>query len=235
VTVWTEVEVALENIIDDYERVNHVISAFQDERSRLIGLNKIGPCQGNALELGSGPGNYSKLISNFNNGNLICLDYLAKMHKTARTRNKKLGHHYVRGIFEALPIRYSTMDFVTAAYALRDSLDKPKAIYEAYLTMRPDSKILIIDIGKPDNPLIRGFMSVFMRFIVPILGGLITGYGYPNPWSTLYLTFAKLPPNNKLVSLLQKRIMVIERIEKILGALLIIIGIKKEDTIRKQL
>jgi demethylmenaquinone methyltransferase/2-methoxy-6-polyprenyl-1,4-benzoquinol methylase len=224
VTIWTEVEEALANIIDDYEKVNHVISAFQDERSRLIGLHKVGYTQGNVLELGSGPGNYSRLVENFIEGPLICLDYLAEMHKTARKKNRHFGHNYIRGVFEAIPIRKSSMNFVTAAYAIRDSLNKPLAISEACKTLRNKGKILIIDIGKPDNPIIRGFMSIFMRFFVPILGGIIAGYGYRNPWNTLYLTFTELPTNNKLVSLINKHVRIIERIEKILGALVIIIG-----------
>jgi len=226
VTVWYEVEDALEQIIADYEKVNHVISAFQDDRSRLIGLNKLGYHQGTALELGSGPGNYSKLISSFNDGPLVCLDYLGKMHKAAKRRNQGMDHHYIRGVFEALPIRESSIGFVTAAYALRDSLDKPRAISEACKTIRPGGRFLLIDIGKPDNPIIHGFMTLFMRFIVPVLGGLVAGYSYRNPWSKLYLTFAELPLNDSLVSIVDKNIRVMDRIEKILGALVIILGSK---------
>ena len=69
-------------------------------------------------------------------------------------------------------------------------------------------------------------MSVFMRFMVPVLGGLVAGYGYRNPWSKLYLTFAKLPPNNTLVSIVNQNIRVVDRIEKILGALVIVLGEK---------
>ena len=225
-TVWYEVEDALEQIIADYEKVNHVISAFQDDRSRLIGLNKLGYHQGTALELGSGPGNYSKLISSFNDGPLVCLDYLGKMHKAAKRRNQGMDHHYIRGVFEALPIRESSIGFVTAAYALRDSLDKPRAISEACKTIRPGGRFLLIDIGKPDDPIIRGFMTLFMRFIVPVLGGLVAGYSYRNPWSKLYLTFAELPLNDSLVSIVDKNIRVMDRIEKILGALVIILGSK---------
>ena len=223
-TIWYEVEDALEQIITDYEKVNHVISAYQDDRSRLIGLHKNGHHQGTALELGSGPGNYSKHISSFNDGPLVCLDYLGKMHMAAQKRNKGLDHHYIRGVFEALPIKESSIGFVTAAFALRDSLDKPRAISEACKVIRPGGRFLLIDIGKPDNPIIRGFMSVFMRFFVPVLGGLAAGYGYRNPWSKLYLTFAKLPTNDVLVSIVEKNVQVVDRIEKILGALVIVLG-----------
>ncbi len=226
VTVWYEVEDALEKIIEDYEKVNHLISAFQDERTRLIGLQKIGQINETSLELGSGPGNYSKLITNFNEGPLVCVDYLSEMHKAAKKRNKGLDHHYVRGVFEALPIRESSMGLTTAAFALRDSLNKPLAISEACNTLKKDGRFLLIDIGKPDNPFFFGFMSVFVKYLVPILAGLITDYGHRNPWSKLYLTFVKLPPNNKLVSIVRQHVTVVDRIEKIFGALVIILGSK---------
>ena len=226
-TVWHEVEDALNKIIKDYEKVNHVISLFQDDRSRLIGLNKAGRIQGTALELGSGPGNYSRLISNFVDGPLVCLDYLPAMHSAAHRRNKGMDHHYIRGVFEALPIRESSMSFVTAAYALRDSLDKPTAIGEACKALRRNGEFLLIDIGKPDNPIYRGFMEVFMKYAVPVMGGLVAGYRYRNPWSKLYLTFEKLPPNDVLVAIIRDNVKVVERIEKILGALVIILGVRR--------
>jgi hypothetical protein len=37
--VWKEVIEALDSIIDDYEKVNHLISFHQDDKVRNIGLN----------------------------------------------------------------------------------------------------------------------------------------------------------------------------------------------------
>jgi demethylmenaquinone methyltransferase/2-methoxy-6-polyprenyl-1,4-benzoquinol methylase len=149
------------------------------------------------------------------------------MHIAARTRNHDLDHHYIRGVFEALPIRESSIGFITAAYALRDSLDKPRAIREACGALRKDGEFLLIDIGKPDNPIFRGFMGVFMKYVVPIIGGMVAGYGYNNPWSKLYLTYARLPQNNVLVSVIGGNVQVVDRTEKILGALVIILGVKR--------
>jgi demethylmenaquinone methyltransferase/2-methoxy-6-polyprenyl-1,4-benzoquinol methylase len=231
VTVWSEVVSALEQIIGEYEKVNHVISLFQDDRNRLIGLNKIGYSEGTALELGSGPGNYSRMISRFHDGDLVCLDFSDKMLVTSRYRNKDLVNHYVRGVFEALPIREGSMSFVTSAYALRDSLYKPLVIKEACDTLAIGGKFLLIDIGKPDNRIIQGFMSFYMRYFVPVMGGLTAGYGYSNPWSKLYNTFEKLPPNKKLKEIVETHLADVGVVEKILGALVIISGTKPANNI----
>jgi len=226
VTVWGEVVDALEQIIEEYERVNHVISMFQDDRNRLIGLSKIGRSEGAALELGSGPGNYSRMISRLHDGDLVCLDFSDKMLATSRHRNKALGNHYVRGVFEALPIREESMSFVTSAYALRDSLYKPLVVKEACDSLIACGRFLLIDIGKPDNRVIRGFMSFYMRFFVPVMAGLTAGYGIKNPWSKLYDTYERLPPNKGLMAIIENHLVDVNRVDKILGALIIVWGAK---------
>lgn len=231
VTVWNEVVSALEQIIEEYEKVNHAISLFQDDRNRLIGLNKIGCSEGAALELGSGPGNYSRMISRFHDGYLICLDFSDKMLVTSRYRNKDLVNHYVRGVFEALPIRDGSISFVASAYALRDSLYKPLVIKEACDTLATGGKFLLIDVGKPDNRIIQGFMSVYMRYFVPVIGGLTAGYGYRNPWSKLYKTFEKLPPNKNLMAIVETHLVDVGLVEKILGAFVIIWGTKPANNV----
>jgi demethylmenaquinone methyltransferase/2-methoxy-6-polyprenyl-1,4-benzoquinol methylase len=127
---------------------------------------------------------------------------------------------------ENLLIRNKSANFVTAAFALRDSLNKSLVIKEACKVITLGGKFLLIDIGKPDNVVLGGFMSVFMKYIVPILAGITAGYGYRNPWRTLFKTFEKLPQNRVLISIIESNIVIIDREEHILGALLIILGIK---------
>lgn len=129
-TVWREVENALESIIDDYERVNHVISFFQDDKTRIRGLEKAGPKEGVGLELGSGPGNFTEMLRRFVGGPLLCVDYSDRLLSIAKTRNGSENVGFVRGIFEALPFRGDAVSFVDAAYAIRDSTEKEKALEE---------------------------------------------------------------------------------------------------------
>ncbi|MFA9496739.1 MAG: class I SAM-dependent methyltransferase [Candidatus Bathyarchaeota archaeon] len=196
--IWNEVIEALDSIIDDYERVNHLISFYQDDKARVRGLEKASPLHGVALELGSGPGNYSALIQEHIDGQLVCLDFSGKMHAAARERNSGLNHHYVRGIFEVLPFRTEAIGFVTAAYALRDSLDKETSFSEAHRVLEVGGKFLLVDIGKPDNVTLRTGMSVYMRMMVPLIGALAGGKRPNNPWSILFDTFKLLPTNGEL-------------------------------------
>lgn len=204
VAVWWEAENALEAIIGEYERVNHLISFVQDERARIRGLEKAGPQSGVGLELGSGPGNFTEKLRNYVDGSLICLDFSDKMLRVAKKRNEREDTVFLRAVFEALPFRGGTLSFVSAAYALRDTPDKLKALLEIRDALSDQGLLLIIDIGKPNNTIVRGFFSLYMRHIVPLLAGLVTRYGYRNPWSILYKTYEALPVNIELGHLMEK-------------------------------
>lgn len=228
-TVWREVEDALEAIIRDYERVNHVISLYQDDRARLRGLERVGPPQGVVLELGCGPGNFTRMLRPRADGFIVCLDYSAKMMPVARARNGNVDIGYVQGIFEALPFRRNTASFAAAAFALRDTTDKVRALGEVRQALREEGKLLVVDIGKPDNDIVRGFFTLFMRFIVPILGGLTAGYGYRNPWSLLHETYRLLPTNRGLLLLLRRALGRSELEELALGCLVVAVAEKGSE------
>jgi demethylmenaquinone methyltransferase/2-methoxy-6-polyprenyl-1,4-benzoquinol methylase len=221
VTVWREVEDALEAIIEDYERVNRIISFFQDDRARQRGLEKVGVQTGVSLELGSGPRNFTQWLHSFVDGFLVCLDFSDKMLSVTRSRNNKQNVSFVWGVFEALPFREGVISFVAAAYALRDSTDKERTLEEIRYILQIEGRFLVVDIGKPNNPLLRSFLSLYMRFIVPILGGLVTGYGYKNPWSILYKTYVLLPSNKKLLDMMSQTLGHSELDELAMGGLIV--------------
>ena len=225
-TVWIEVEDALEAIIQEYERVNHLISLFQDNKARIVGLEQIGKSSGIAVELGSGPGNFTRMLNPIHEGPVICFDYSDEMINYARRRDNDDNISYVRGVFEALPFRKESVDFVAASYALRDSLDKPQMFYQIGRALKQGGRTLLVDIGKPDNPLFRGFMGVYMKYIVPIIGGLATGRGYRNPWSILYDTYRLLPSNSSLKRLMERYLGKVKMNELILGAQIVAIAEK---------
>jgi demethylmenaquinone methyltransferase/2-methoxy-6-polyprenyl-1,4-benzoquinol methylase len=225
--VWDEVIESLDSIIDDYERVNHLISFFQDDKARQSGLDKVDSIHGVSLELGSGPGNYSRMISERTEGELVCLDFSYNMHAEARERNGDLNNHYIRGVFESLPVRDGVLGFVTAAYALRDSLDKEASFNEVHRVLNEGGKFLLVDIGKPDNIILRTGMSAYMRIMVPLIGALAGGKRPNNPWKILYDTFELLPKNGELKKLVLGIFGGADLTEHSLGGLVTLTAVKR--------
>jgi len=194
----------IESIGKDYEKVNHFISFFQDDRARQIGLRKIGIDQGIGLELGSGPGNFTCMLRPRVKGFLVCLDFSDRLLRVGRSRINEPGVGYIRGVFESLPFREEMISIAATAYALRDSTDKPRVLREINAVLREGGRLLLIDVGKPNNPVFEGFLSIYMRHVVPIIGGLVANRGYVNPWTYLYKTYELLPVNGRLQDMLEK-------------------------------
>ena len=194
----------IESIGNDYEKVNHFISFFQDDRARHIGLRKIGIDQGVGLELGSGPGNFTCMLRPRVKGFLVCLDFSDRLLRVGWSRINKPGIGYIRGVFEALPFREGVISITATAYALRDSTEKSRVLNEINAVLKENGRLLLIDVGKPNNPIYEGFLSIYMRYIVPIIGGLVVNRGYVNPWTYLYKTYELLPVNARLQDMLEK-------------------------------
>ena len=219
---WREVENALEEIINDYEKVNHFISLFQDEKIRFEGLSRIGRVNGVSLELGSGPGNFSESILNHIDSQLICVDYSNVMLAAAAERLRKKGANFIRGTFENIPIREGVISFTGTSFALRDSLQKRRVLTQIKSVLRVHGKLLVVDIGKPNNRVTRGFFALYMKYIVPLISALTTKYGLRNPWRMLYKTYTHLPENYKLLHLTEKVIGCAVLTEKARGSLVIL-------------
>jgi demethylmenaquinone methyltransferase/2-methoxy-6-polyprenyl-1,4-benzoquinol methylase len=226
-SVWYEVEDALDRIIIEYEKVNHLISFYQDDKARKVGLRNLGSKDGICLELGSGPGNFTVMLKENWGESLVCLDYSSRMLTEGRKVTGSWVKVYIRGVFEALPFRSDVFQIVTSAYAIRDTKDKPRAIKEIAQILGSSGNLLIIDIGKPNNPFYRGFMSLYMKYVVPIIGGMASGQGYRNSWSLLYETFELLPVNNKLMKMIEKYLGKAIEKELAFGGLVIILGEKQ--------
>jgi len=224
--VWLQVEEALDEIIYDYVKVNHAISIFQDEKIRNIGISSIGKREGVGLELGIGPGNFTPRILEALIEELICLDFSADMIETADKNLKNQRVNFVRGVFEYLPIRENIVGTTIMSFSLRDSQKKGQVIKDVEKTLRRDGCFLIIDIGRPNNFLIEYFIALYIRYLVPIIGGLLTGRGYNNPWSLLYKTYNRLPQNERLHRYLEKMFRSVTLKEYSFGGLITLKAVK---------
>ena len=57
---------------------------------------------------------------------------------------------------------------------------------------------MIVDLGKPRSPFMRLLFTLYMRYIMPLLGGMVGRRGYRNPWRMLYKTYDQLIVNSEL-------------------------------------
>lgn len=223
---WGEVLDVLEEIIPVYDKVNSLISLGKDSQFRERGIRNRVKKGNDILDAGSGFGNMSKTALKICEGelNITLYDPLTKMLKnTGRlfTRAPSLAC----GVFEHIPFRDEKFDAVLCGYSLRDAISLRTAISEIHRVLKKGGRFVIVDLGKPDDPLIRAGVTFYLRFIMPILA-MIGGGSLGLKFGTLYGTYKLWPQNKKLESLLLEKFAKVEFDKAMMGGAIIVAAYK---------
>ena len=230
--MWKHVVRAIEESIPEYDLVNERVSLGQAQRARKYAAEHLSlPAGKLVLDAGVGPGTMSELLlSNQNNIMIVGLDASAKL-LTAAERRFSEGHpknvHLVRGVFEALPFRDGCFQRLVSAYAFRDSRDRETAIAEFARVSSEEGIFAIVDLGKPDNPLKRLPITIYVRFFIPLIAWwskskIVEG----NPWKMIFPTYQALVTNRTLISSLKKSFANVTITEWSLGGVIVVIAQK---------
>ena len=75
---------------------------------------------------------------------------------------------------ERLPFRDQTFDFVTIGFALRHFADLEAVFNECARVLRPNGKIVILEITAPQSRIARGLLGAYMGGFVPAAAALVT-------------------------------------------------------------
>ena len=74
-----------------------------------------------------------------------------------------------------LPFADNTFDAVTSGYLVRNVIDIPRTIKEQLRVLKPGGRIVILDSSPPPPSLVRPFIEIHLRYVIPTLGRLIAG------------------------------------------------------------
>jgi len=103
--------------------------------------------------------------------NITCLDPSEGMLAEARN---KLAARFVVGRAEAMPFPDNSFDFLTMGYALRHVTDLEVCFREYRRVLKPDGKLLILEVTKPAGSLSGFFFRLYFGQIYPWLTQLFT-------------------------------------------------------------
>lgn len=199
---WHKVIDALHAVMPVYDRVNHIISFGRDRTYREEGIVDALPSAELVLDAGCGPGVMSEIaFKKLKIKDLVLLDPMLDYLTIARKRLADNSPEMVVGLFEALPFKRGIFDLVMCGFSLRDSMDMNLAVKEISRVLKSDGKLIIVDLGKPDNPVKGWIIGIWWRFIVPLITIVLVkrkGLFY----TTIYTTYKKLPRNRDLKSII---------------------------------
>ena len=224
---WTEVIDVLRVIIPVYDKVNRVISLGRDEEYRLRGIRGNVKSGNIILDAGSGYGNMSRLALSEAGGNAKIVIYDPILEMLANAKNYLSGSHpaIYSGVFEYMPFRDSTFHVVLCGYSLRDAVYLPQAISEMHRVLKAGGRLVIIDLGKPDNQILRAMVSVYLKYFLGIFAYLAAGKAGLK-FKALYGTYLRWPKNSELDSMLRDKFSEVEFDRAMMGGAVIIAAYK---------
>lgn len=69
----------------------------------------------------------------------------------------------------------NTFDRVTIAFGIRNFEDRPKGLREMLRVLKPGGRLVILELSRPENKIIRWFYDLYFLHILPKVGGKVSG------------------------------------------------------------
>ncbi|MGC9166622.1 MAG: class I SAM-dependent methyltransferase [Thermoplasmata archaeon] len=222
--IWEDLEKSLEKILPYYDLMNKVMSLNNEQYLRKRILEFIPEEIENYADIGTGPGNLSILITKSKRvKNSYLIDPSIEMLKYNKTNGEKIC-----SLMEQIPLKDEIFDLVTCGFSFRDSYSHENASKEISRIIKKEGKLIILDIGKPDNKLLFFFYSIYILIIPLIASMIITRFRRIHEYFTLFYTYIFYPSHAEIIKMFENNGMIYEKgIKKMGGALFLDIYRKK--------
>lgn len=140
-------------------------------KRRLLSLAELK--QGtSALDVCCGTGDITEALAAAGVQAIGC-DFSSAMLAVAKARRKDIP--YLQADALKLPSQDARFEIVTIGYGLRNLADFRQGLSEFLRVLKPGGRLLILDFGKPRNPIWRAVYFGYLRVVVPILGLIFCG------------------------------------------------------------
>lgn len=198
-----KIESLFDSIAGDYDKLNHLLSLDIDKTWRRRALKwiveKDKPQQ--ILDIACGTGDFSIAIARHSNDKtrVTGLDLSEGMLKVMDEKVDALGLQdkisSEQGNSEKMRFDDGQFDRVTIAFGIRNFEHRETALREILRVLKPEGKLVILELSVPSNPLIRWFYNLYFTKILPLIGGKVSGdraaYNY------LPASVLKFPPKEE--------------------------------------
>ncbi len=157
-----------------YDLMNRLMTGGQDIRwrKRVIELARLDD-NTSLLDLGTGTGDLAReALSAFPKAKVVAADFTLEMMRVGR-RTSLLNFSTADAL--RLPFNDLSFNAVISGFLMRNVIDLQKALEEQYRVLKHGGRIVILDTTRPKKSFLSPFIWLHMHFVIPTLGGLLTG------------------------------------------------------------
>ena len=171
-------------IAPQYDRFNRLASLGLDQgwRRQAIKQGGLGPGM-SVLDVCAGTGDLSMACAGCvgPRGRVIGIDFTRPMLERLQRKAAALGApvESLQGDALALPFRAGTFDRVTIGFSTRNLADLAAGVREMLRVLKPGGRLVVLETGRPANPVIRWGFQVFLGTMVRAIGWVLTGCVWP--------------------------------------------------------
>lgn len=177
-----KIEGMFDNIAKDYDSLNHIMSLSIDKIWRRKAIKKIKDAGEvpRVLDVACGTGDFSIAIAKaVRKGEVIGVDISKEMLEVMRQKVLKNKLESIisqeAGDGEALRFPDGSFDRVVNAFGIRNFENREKGLREALRVLKPGGRLVILELSRPQNRIIRWFYDLYFLHILPIIGGKVSG------------------------------------------------------------
>ena len=175
-------------IASRYDLANHVLSCGVDFCWRRTAVAMTAPGTGDRLlDMCCGTGDFAFAFARAGIGRITGCDFSSEMIELAGTKESRFKRRRKQPAVDmdwqvcdctATEFESESFDIVSCAFGVRNIADLSAGLKEMYRLLHPGGGVCILEFSLPKNAVIRAAYLPYFRWILPVLGGLISGdYG----------------------------------------------------------
>jgi demethylmenaquinone methyltransferase/2-methoxy-6-polyprenyl-1,4-benzoquinol methylase len=166
-----------DRIAGRYDLMNRLMTFGQDRRWRRFVVAQANlPPDGSLLDVATGTGDIAFEALRQGDGiTAVGADFSHGMMRVGQTRPLGGRVGWVRSDALHLPFPSNTFDAATSGYLARNVIDVAAMFREQCRVVKPGGRVVCLDTSPPPENLLRPFILLHLRIIIPTLGRLIAG------------------------------------------------------------
>lgn len=171
-----------DEISPTYDRLNHLLSGYQDKRWRKKAVKYLASLSGNydnILDLAAGTGDLGTEFLNLKPQKIYSVDLSAEMLKINKEKLNSEINETIQAEAEHLPFESGLFSLCGIGFGVRNFQNLENCIKEINRVLKPGARFLTIEMFKPEKQTIANkSFKLYFEKVIPKIGNKLSNSNY---------------------------------------------------------